>query len=169
MNLSAFAQQQGISYQTAWRRWQQVAVSARAASAETYTNLDRQADRVGAVGAAQGGQLATVVKACGSGAKDQRPQWLALLAETSLRHMVVEQNERCSRVGVASLQTLVQTHGQELVIITEADEGQGDLLMDVVAITTACCARRSGRRRARHKQTPLVAALEVTECASPAP
>ncbi len=79
MKLSAYAKQQGISYQTAWRMWQRgelpahqlpsgtvivdvppapqavrpqkVAVYARVSSAENRKNLDSQAERVARSGA----------------------------------------------------------------------------------------------------------------------
>ena len=189
MKLSAYAKQQGISYQTAWRMWQRgelpahqlpsgtvivdvpsappavrpqkVAVYARVSSAENRTNLDSQAERVAAFCAAKGWQVAKVVKECGSGVNDQRPQFLALLADPSISHIVVEHKDRCSRFGVAYIQTLLKTHGRELVIINEADEEQADLMQDFVAIITSFCARLYGRRRASRKKTQVLAALEL--------
>lgn len=189
MKLSAYARQLGISYQTAWRMWQRgelpahqlpsgtvivevpstptsprphkVAVYARVSSAENRTNLDSQAQRVGAFCAAKGWQIAKVVKECGSGVNDQRPQFLALLADTSISHIVVEHKDRCSRFGVAYIQTLLKTQERELVIVNEVEEGQEDLMQDFVAIITSFCARLYGRRRATRKKTQLLAALEV--------
>ena len=190
MKLSAYAKQQGISYQTAWRMWQRgelpahqlpsgtvivevpptppairpqkVAVYARVSSAENRKNLEGQAERVAAFCAAKGWQVAKVVKECGSGINDQRPQFLALLADTSISHLVIEHQDRCSRFGVAYIQTLLKTQGRELVILNEAEEGQDDLMQDFVAIITSFCARLYGRRRASRKKTQLLAALEVT-------
>jgi putative resolvase len=189
MKLSVYAKHLGISYQTAWRMWQRgelpahqlpsgtvivevpaapqavhpqkVAVYARVCSADNRTNLQRQAERVCAFCAARGWQVAQVVKECGSGVNDQRPQLLALLADTSISHIVVEHKDRCSRFGVAYIQTLLTTHGRELVIVNEAEEEQADLMQDFVAIMTAFTARLYGRRRASRKQTQLLAALEV--------
>lgn len=78
---------------------------------------------------------------------------------------MVGHKDRGSRLGVASLQTRMQTHGRDRGSITEEEkgqEGQGDLLPDGSALITAFCARRSGRRRASRKKTQVVAALEVT-------
>jgi predicted site-specific integrase-resolvase len=189
MKLSAYAKQQGISYQTAWRMWQRgelpahqlpsgtvivdvppapqaarpqkVAVYARGSSAENRKNRDSQAERVSAFGAAKGWQVAKVVTEWGSGVNDQRPQFLALLADTSIRHIVVEHKDRCSRFGVAYIQTVLETQGRELVIVNEADEQQADLMQDFVAIITSFCARLYGRRRASRKTTQLLAALAV--------
>jgi putative resolvase len=189
MKLSAYAKQQGISYQTAWRMWQRgelpahqlpsgtvivdvppapqavrphkVAVYARVSSAENRKNLESQAERVAAFCTARGWQVSKVVKDCGSGVNDQRPQFLALLADTGISHIVVEHKDRCSRFGVSYIQTLLATQGRELVIINEAEEGQEDLMQDFVAIITSFTARLYGRRRASRKKTQLLAALEV--------
>ncbi len=187
MKLSAYAKQLGISYHTAWRMWQRgelaarqlpsgtiivetpppaaparvqkVAVYARVSSAENRKNLESQAERVSAFCAARGWQVAKVVKECGSGVNDQRPQFLALLADTSISHIVVEHKDRCSRFGVAYIQTLLHTQGRELVIVNEAEEGQEDLMHDFVAIITSFCARLYGRRRATRKKTELLSVL----------
>src|SRR5260221_12193958 len=99
MKLSAYAKQQGISYQTAWRMWQRgelpahqlpsgtvivdvpptpeavhpqkVAVYARVSSAENRKNLDSQAERGAGFCAAQSWQGAKVVKEYGSWVNDQ--------------------------------------------------------------------------------------------------
>jgi len=115
----------------------------------------------GAFCAAKGWQVAIVVKECGSAVNDQRPQLLALLADTSISHIVMEYQDRCSRFGVAYIQTLLKTQGRELVIVKETEAGQEDLMQDVVAIITSFCARLYGRRRASRTKTQLLAALEV--------
>jgi putative resolvase len=189
MKLSAYAKQEGISYQTAWRMWQRgelpahqlpsgtvivdvpaapqavrprrVAVYARVSSADNRANLEYQAERVAAFCAAKGWQVAKVVKECGSGVNDQRPQFLALLADTSISHIVVEHKDCCSRFGVAYIQTLLTTQGRDLVIVNEADTGHEDLMQDFVAIITSFCARLYGRRRASRKKAQVLAALEV--------
>src|SRR5215469_510779 len=191
MKLSAYAKQLGLHYDTAYRMWQRgeiagyqvpsgtiivtvppvspslparpgrVAVYARVSSAENRKHLEGQAERVSAYCAAKGWQVAKVVKECGSGVNDQRPQFLALLADTSISHIVVEHKDRCSRFGVAYIQNLLKTQGRELVIVNEADNGQEELMQDFVAIITSFCTRLYGRRRATRKKTQLLAALEV--------
>jgi predicted site-specific integrase-resolvase len=189
MKLSVYARQIGVSYQTDWRMWQRgelparqwpsgtvivdvpsalaslrpqkVAVYARVSSAENRKNLEGQAERVSAFCAAKGWQIAKVVKECGSGVNDQRPQFLALLADTSISHIVVEHKDRCSRFGVAYIQTLLNTQERELVIVNEVEELQEDLMQDFVALITSFCARLYGRRRATRKKNHLLAALEV--------
>ena len=48
-----------------------------------------------------------VVKEFGSGINDQRPKFLALLANQQIGRLVVEHKDRASRFGVASIQTLL--------------------------------------------------------------
>src|SRR5262249_13831435 len=95
-----------------------VALSARVSSAENRTpreeQRERQADRVVAVACCaakgwQGGPGAKGGKEGGSGVTDQRAQVLAWLAETSVSHSAAAQQERGSRFGVASLQTVWKT------------------------------------------------------------
>ena len=45
-------------------------------------------------------------------------------ADTSISHIVVEHKDRCSRFGVAYIQTLLKTQERELVIVNEVEEGQ---------------------------------------------
>lgn len=191
MKLSAYAKKLGIHYDTAYRMWQRgeiagyqlpsgtivvtapevhptprpqkVAVYARVSEASNRKNLECQAERVAAFCAAKGWQVAKVVKECGSGVNDQRPQFLALLADTSISHIVVEHQDRCSRFGVAYIQTLLRTQGRDLVIVKEAEEGQEDLMQDFVAIITSFCARLYGRRRASRKKTALLSVLQEGE------
>jgi putative resolvase len=186
MKLSAYAKQLGISYQTAWRMWQRgelnahqlpsgtvivevpivtdrpqkIAVYTRVSSAENRKNLEGQAERVIAFCVARGWQVSKVVKECGSGINDQRPLFLGLLADTSITHIVAEHKDRCSRFGVASIQTLLKTQGRELVIVNEAENGRDDLMQDLVAIITSFTARLYGRRRATRKNRQLLAILQ---------
>jgi predicted site-specific integrase-resolvase len=143
-------------------RRQKVAVYAGASSAENrnnQNNLDGQAERMRALCAATGWQVAKVVKECGSAVNDQRPQLLALLADSGSRRIVVDHTDRCSRFGVAyiqTFQTLLQAQGRDLLILNDADEEQADeeqadLMQDLVAIITLFCARPYGRRRASRK------------------
>jgi putative resolvase len=190
MKLAAYAKHLGISYHTAWRMWkrgelaayqlpsgtvivesstspatlpspQKVAVYTRVSSTENRVNLESQAERVISFCSARGWVVSKVVKECGSGVNDQRPQFLALLADTSITHIAVEHKDRCSRFGVAYIQTLLATQGRELVIMNQAETGPDDLMQDFAAIITSFTARLYGRRRAGRKNQELLAALEA--------
>ena len=139
---------------------QLVAVYARVSSAENKKNLDTQAERLITWCNAQGWSVGKVVKECGSGINDQRPKFLALLANRDIQRIVVEQKDRASRFGVAYIQTLLAMQDRELVIVNTADTAQDDLMGDFVAIITSFTARLYGRRRAKRKTEQVLAALQ---------
>ncbi len=137
-----------------------VAVYARVSSSENKQNLDTQAEQLMSWCNAQGWSVGKVVKECGSGVNDQRPKFLALLANPTISRIVVEQKDRASRFGVASIQTLLALQERELVIVNTADTAEDDLMGDFVAIITAFAARLYGRRRAKRKTAQVLAALQ---------
>jgi predicted site-specific integrase-resolvase len=77
-------------------RPQLVAVYARVSSTENNKNLDTQAERLITWCHAQGWSVGKVVKECGSGINDQRPKFLALLANRDIHRIVVEHQDRAS-------------------------------------------------------------------------
>src|SRR5215831_11665234 len=139
---------------------QQVAVYARVSSPEQKKNLDTQAERLITWCNAQGWSVARVVKECGSGSNDQRPKFLALLANQEVNRIVVEHKDRASRFGVAYIQTLLAMQGRELVLVNTADTAEDALMGDFVAIVASFCARLYGRRRAKRKTEQVLAALQ---------
>ncbi len=70
-------------------------------------NLERQAERLISWCNVQGWGVSQVVKECGSGINDQRPKFLALLADPKIGQIVVEHKDRASRFRVAYIQTLL--------------------------------------------------------------
>jgi putative resolvase len=137
-----------------------VAVYARVSRSENTDNLERQAERLISWCNAQGWGVSKVVKECGSGINDQRPKFLALLADPKIGQIVVEHKDRASRFGVAYIQTLLAMQGRELVMVNTADTAEDDLMGDFVAIVTSFCARLYGRRRAKRKTEQVLAALQ---------
>jgi putative resolvase len=137
-----------------------VAVYARVSSTENKKNLDTQVERLITWCNAQGWSVGKVVKECGSGINDQRPQFLALLANRDIHRIVVEHKDRASRFGVVYIQTLLAMQDRELVIVNTADTAQDDLMGDFVTIITSFTARLYGRRRAKRKTEQMLAALQ---------
>jgi predicted site-specific integrase-resolvase len=139
---------------------QVVAVYARVSSSENKKNLDTQAERLISWCNAQGWGVSKVVKECGSGINDQRPKFLALLANREISKIVVEHKDRASRFGVAYIQTMLAMQERELVVVNTADTEESDLMGDFVAIITSFAARLYGRRRAKRKTQQVLAALQ---------
>ena len=137
-----------------------VAIYARVSSSENKTNLKTQAARLSSWCNAQGWSVGQVVKECGSGINDQRPKFLALLANPHISRIVVEHKDRASRFGVAYIQTLLAMQERELVVVNTADTVADDLMGDFVAIITSFAARLYGRRTAKRKTALVLAALQ---------
>ena len=133
---------------------------ARVSSSENKKNLDTQAERLISWCNAQGWGVSKVVKECGSGINDQRPKFLALLANREISKIVVEHKDRASRFGVAYIQTLLAMQERELVVVNTADTEESDLMGDFVAIITSFAARLYGRLRAKRKTQQVLAALQ---------
>jgi predicted site-specific integrase-resolvase len=190
MKLKDYAQQQGISYRTAWRCWkagrlpgmqmptgtilltpaeapateakaQRVAIYARVSSAENKGNLDSQAERLVAYCAARGYEVAKVVKEIGSGVNDARPKLLALLEDQGISLIVVEHKDWLTRFGYRYLDTLLKTQGRAIEVVNQAENGTEDLLADLTAIVYSFCARLYGQRRAKRKTEVIVRELEA--------
>src|SRR5713101_9579784 len=71
-----------------------VAVYARVSSSENKKNLDTQAERLITWCNVQGWSVGKVVKEVGSASSDQRPTFLALLANPQIGRIVVEHTDR---------------------------------------------------------------------------
>ena len=190
MKLIDYARQQGISYRTAWRWYKagkiqgqqmdtgtilvteavpvperavssKVAVYTRVSSAENKSNLDSQAERLVAYCAVRGYQVSKVVKEIGSGVNDNRPKFLALLADPSIGPIVIEHKDRGTRFGFRYIETLLNTYGRKIEVVNQAENNTEDLLADLTSIVYSFCARLYGQRRAKRKTEKIVQELET--------
>lgn len=189
MKLIDYARLQGISYRTAWRWYKagkiqgqqmdtgtilvteplpmkelpataKVAVYTRVSSSENKSNLDSQAERLVAYCTVRGYQVSQVVKEIGSGVNDNRPKFLALLADPSIRRIVIEHKDRGTRFGFRYIETLLKTYGREIEVVNRAENSTEDLLADLTSIIYSFCARLYGQRRAKRKTEKIVQELE---------
>src|SRR5271165_2073595 len=170
MKLSEYAKKLGVSYRTAHRLWkagkldayqlptgtvivhdhprpvQKVAVYARVSSAEMKGNLDTQAERLVQYCEAKGYQISQIAKEIASGVNDQRPKFSALLADVSITTIVVEQKDRATRFGFHYIETLLEKQGRRIEVVNLAENGQEDLMSDLVSIIYSFSARLYGQR-----------------------
>ena len=129
-------------------------------SSENRDNLATQAERLVGYCTARGYQVQQVVKEVGSGVNDSRPKFLALLGDSSVTRIVVEQKDRATRIGFRYLETLLGQQRRVIEVVNLAEDGQGDLLEDLVAVVNAFCARLYGQRRAKRKTERITAELQ---------
>jgi predicted site-specific integrase-resolvase len=189
MKLIDYARLQGISYRTAWRWYKagkiagqqmdtgtilvtepvgvreapapaKVAVYTRVSSSENKANLDSQAERLVAYCTVRGYQVSRVVKEIGSGVNDNRPKFLALLADPSIGRIVIEHKDRGTRFGFRYIETLLKTYGREIEVVNQAQNSTEDQLADLSSIVYSFCARLYGQRRAKRKTEKIVQELK---------
>jgi len=179
MNLSEWANLQGIHPQTAYRWIREgtlpvparqigrlilvgdletsptqlgsTVIDARVASGDQRTDLDRQVSPVSAWTTSQGHSIDRVVTQVGSGLNGKRRKFLALLADPSVTTIEVEHRDRFARFGSDFVAASLEASGR-LVVAHDA-EIDDDLVRDTAEVLTSFCARLYGRRAAAHRAT----------------
>lgn len=189
MKLVDYARTMGISYKTAWRWYKaskiqgqqmdtgtilateavptpeqvaspKVAIYTRVSTSENRSNLESQAERLLAYSTVRGYQVSKVAKEIGSGVNDNRPKFLALLADPSTGRIVIEHKDRGTRFGFRYIETLLKTYGREIEVVNQAENATEDLLADLTSIVRSFCVRLYGQRQGKHKTEKIVRALE---------
>jgi len=116
-----------------------------------------------AYASARGYQVSQVVKEIGSGVNDNRPKFLALLADSTISRILVEHKDRGTRFGLRYIETLLKTAGREIEVVNTAENDTEDLIADLTSILYSFCARLYGQRRAKRKTEKIVQELEAPD------
>ena len=132
-------------------------VYARVSSADQKDDLDRQVGRVVEWATRQGHRPDEVVKEVGSGLNGNRRRLRRLVADHTVRTIVVEHRERLCRFGFEYLEAALAGRGAQ-VLVMEDGEIEDDLVRDVTEVMTSLCARLYGRRSARRRAERALAA-----------
>ena len=190
MKLSAWAKEQGISYQAAWRMYRDgklpvpaeqlptgtiivkppkeeptgVAVYARVSSSDQRADLDRQVARVVEFVTRKGWSVVRTVTEVGSGLNGHRPELRKVLSDPSVAIVAVDRRDRLMRFGAEYVESALAAQGRRLVVV-DPDETKDDLVQDMIEVMTAFCARLHGRGSARHRAERAVRC--ATEEAAP--
>ncbi len=101
----------------------------RVSAAENRPNLESQAERLITYCAAKGyqvHQVHQVVKEIGSGVNDSRPKFLKVLADPTIKVVVVEHKDRATRFGFRSIETLLEQQGRRIEVVNVAENGRED-------------------------------------------
>jgi putative resolvase len=189
MRLKAFAQEEGISYKTAWRWFhagkldgyqadtgtiiiskpvrqasqppptQKAAIYTRVSGAENKSNLDGQAKRLQDYCAAKGYKVEAIVKEIGSGVNDSRPKLMRLLTDPTITLIVVEHEARLTRFGFNYIEQLVAMQKRKIEVINRIENEKKDLVQDFISIITSFCARLYGQRRSKRKTERIIKEL----------
>ena len=134
-------------------------VYARVSSGNQKDDLDRQVGRVVEWATRQGYRPDEVVKEIGSGLNGNRQRLRRLVADHTVRTIVVEHRERLCRFGFEYLEAALAGRGAR-VLVMEDGELDDDLVGDVTEVMTSLCARLYGRRSARRRAERALAAAQ---------
>ncbi len=187
MNLSEWADLQGIHPQTAYRWFRKgtlpvparqigrlilvgnleaspskrgsTVIYARVSSADQRGDLDRQVSRVSAWATSQGHSIDRVETEVSSGRNGKRRKFLARLADLTVTTIVVEHRDRFARFGSEYVAASLGANGRRPVVVDDA-EVDDDLARDMTEVLTSFCARLYGRRAATHRAAKALATAQ---------
>jgi putative resolvase len=188
VNLTEWAQVQGVHVQTAYRWYREgtlpvparkvgrlILVSpqtaagsgrkaesaglyARVSSHDQKSSLDGQVARLSAWAAEAGLPVVRVEAEVGSGVNGSRAKVRRLLADPAVTVVVVEHRDRLGRMNTELVEAALSAHDRRLVVLDDS-EVSGDVVGDMVEVLTSFCAQLYGRRSARNR------ALKALGCA----
>ena len=177
MKLSEYAKAKGISYITAYRMFKagkiphpteqlptgtiivypeeekgkgKTAIYARVSSSDQKEDLRRQVQRLRDFCAAQGMTIDQEVTEIGSGMNGRRRKLLRLLADETIKTIVVEHRDRLTRFGFDYLEAALKASNRRIVVVNNT-ECKDDLVQDMIDVLTSFCVRLYGRRSARRR------------------
>jgi len=184
MKLSVWAKENGLTYRTAWRMWRDgrlpvpaeqlatgtvlvhppqvqaveaVALYARVSSGDQKADLERQLGRLAEYASREKLTVTRSVSEIGSGLNGHRTKIMRLLADPTVRVIVVEHRDRLARFGSEYIESALSASGRKLVVV-DPSEMKDDLVQDMIAVLTSFCARLYGRRAAKNRAAKAVAA-----------
>ena len=100
-----------------------------------------------------------VVKEIGSGMNGNRRKLRRLVADHTVRTIIVEHRERLCRFGFEYLEAALAGRGARVIVVDDA-EVDDDLVRDVTEVMTSLCARLYGRRSARRRAERAMEAVQ---------
>jgi putative resolvase len=75
---------------------------------------------------------------------------MKLLADPSIKTIVVEHRNRLMRFGVEYVESTLQAQGRRLIVVDQG-EVKDDLVEDMIEVLRFFCARLYGRRTVPHR------------------
>lgn len=187
MKLSKWAEQQGITYKTAWRWFREgklpvpaeqlptgtilvkepaasgggVAVYARVGDPGEADELARQVTRAVEFANARGLAVSRIVQEIGSGVNGRRQQLAKLLADPEIQTIVVQRRDRLLRFGVEYLEAALAAQGRRLLVMEPEATAVEEWRQDMLEALTEYCAASHGPRLARRRAQRALEAAEA--------
>jgi putative resolvase len=190
MKLSTWANQQGLSYKTAWRLWKAgklpvpaeqlatgtvilhaapaneapgVALYARVSSGDPKADLDRQLSRLAEFSAQHGFRVVEAVRETGSGLNGRRKALLRILRNPKAQVIVVEHRDRLMRLGFEYVEAALAAQGRRVDVI-DGGEITDDIVRDLQEVIVSMCARLYGKRAAKNRAKRAMEAIQCESC-----
>ena len=138
-------------------RAERTVLYARVSSSDQKDDCQRQADRLRLLATSRGWTNVEVVSEIGSGLNGHRKHLVRLLADPTIRRLVVEHRDRLARFGVEYIEAALKAQGRD-VVFAEEGEHKLDIVQDFIDIVTSMCARIYGRRAAKNRAKRAIAA-----------
>lgn len=189
MKLSVWAKENGLTYKTAWRMWRDgqlpvpaeqlatgtvlvhppkaqdagtVVLYARVSSSDQEADMERQLGRLAEYASKENLTVSRSISEIGSGLNGHRAKVMHLLADPTVRVIVVEHRDRLARFGSEYIEAAMSASGRKLIVVDQS-EMKDDLVQDMIAVLTSFCARLYGRRSAKNRAAKAIAAASPTE------
>ena len=150
MKLSVWAKQSGVHYATAWKWFKEgklpvkayqtptgtilidvssiptkesrkVAVYARVSSSDQKADLDRQVSRIVSILSKKEVYPELIIKEVGSGMNGRRKQFLTLLRNPEITHIVVEHRDRLTRFGFEYIEAALIASNRRVIVLDKEE------------------------------------------------
>lgn len=136
-----------------------VALYARVSGSGQKADLEAQLGRLSVFAASSKLTVVVAVGEIGSGLNGHRPKLMKLLADPSIKTIIVEHRDRLMGFGVEYVEAALRAQGRRLVVVDQG-EVHDDLVQDMIEVLTAFCARLYGRRSAKNKAHKALKAVQ---------
>lgn len=137
----------------------QAALYARVSGSGQKADLEAQLGRLSLFAARSEVSVVASIGEIGSGLNGRRPKLMKLLADPSIKTIIVEHRDRLMRFGVEYVEAVLQAQGRRLIVVDQG-EVKDDLVQDMIEVLTSFCARLYGRRSAKTKALKAVKAVQ---------
>ena len=135
------------------------ALYARVSGSGQKSDLEGQLGRLSLFAASNHLRVVASSGEIGSGLNGHRPKLMKLLADASIKTIVVEHRDRLMRFGFEYVEASLQAQGRRLIVVDQ-DEVKDDLVEDMIEVLTSFCTRLYGRRSAKNKAQKALKAVQ---------
>ena len=181
IKLSEYAKKFGVTYQTAFRWYQEgkisnsfksesgsifvkqeqdetsntkIVIYARVSNQTRKKEMDYQAGRIQKFAEGKGYSIDKIYKEVASGMNDSRKQ-LWKMIESKPKIIFIENKDRLTRFGYEYLCRLLKNQGTEIICVNLNETEEDDLMKDMISIITSFCCRLYGQRRGKNKSIKI--------------